>query len=73
MFTPYGGIGQVWTKSTPQGVPVLQEESFTQTKYYVGVNIFLGVNFAFEVDSTGGIVDSTGGITSYGAKVGLRF
>ncbi len=66
MFTPYGGIGQVWTKSTPQGVPVLQEESFTQTKYYVGVNIFLGVNFAFEVDSTGGI-------TSYGAKVGLRF
>jgi hypothetical protein len=66
MFTPYAGIGQVWVKSTPQGVPTLQEESFTQTKYYAGVNIFLGVNFAFEVDSTGGI-------TSYGAKIGLRF
>jgi hypothetical protein len=66
MFTPYAGIGQVWVKSTPQGVPSLQEESFSQTKYYAGVNIFLGVNFAFEVDSTGGI-------TSYGAKVGLRF
>lgn len=66
MFTPYAGIGQVWIKSTPQGVPTLQEESFTQTKYYAGVNIFLGVNFAFEVDSTGGI-------TSYGAKIGLRF
>jgi hypothetical protein len=66
MFTPYGGIGQVWVKSTPQGVPTLQEESFSQTKFYAGVNVFLGVNFAFEVDSTGEIV-------TYGAKVGLRF
>lgn len=66
MVTPYGGIGQVWVTSTPQGVPALKEESFSQTKYFVGVNVFLGVNFAFEVDSTGGI-------TSYGAKVGLRF
>ena len=66
MFTPYAGIGQVWVKSTPQGVPSLTEESFSQTKYYAGVNVFLGVNFAFEVDSTGDIV-------TYGAKVGIRF
>jgi len=66
MVTPYGGVGQVWVKSTPSGVPTLKDESFTQTKYFVGVNVFLGVNFALEVDSTGGI-------TSYGAKVGLRF
>jgi hypothetical protein len=66
MFTPYAGVGQVWVKSTPQGVPGLTEESFTQTKVFAGVNINLGVNLAFEVDSTGGI-------TSYGAKVGLRF
>jgi hypothetical protein len=66
MFTPYAGIGQVWVKSTPQGVPTLNEESFTQTKYYAGVNVFLGINFAFEIDSTGDIV-------TYGAKVGVRF
>ncbi len=66
MFTPYAGVGQVWVKSTPQGVPGLTEESFTQTKVFAGVNINLGVNLAFEVDSTGGI-------TSYGAKIGLRF
>ena len=66
MFTPYAGVGQVWVKSTPQGVPLLQEESFTQTKVFAGVNINLGVNFALEADSTGGIV-------SYGVKVGIRF
>lgn len=66
MFTPYAGVGQVWVKSTPQGVPSLSEESFTQTKVFAGVNVNLGVNFAVEVDTTGGI-------TSYGVKVGLRF
>jgi len=66
MFTPYAGVGQVWVKSTPQGVPALREESFTQTKVFAGVNINLGVNLALEADSTGGIV-------SYGAKVGIRF
>jgi hypothetical protein len=66
MFTPYAGVGQVWVKSTPQGVPVLREESFTQTKVFAGVNINLGVNLALEADSTGGIV-------SYGAKFGIRF
>lgn len=66
IFTPYAGVGQVWVKSTPQGVPGLTEESFTQTKIFAGVNINLGVNLAFEVDSTGGI-------TSYGAKIGVRF
>jgi hypothetical protein len=66
MFTPYAGVGQVWVKSTPQGVPVLREESFTQTKVFAGVNINLGINLALEADTTGGIV-------SYGAKFGVRF
>jgi len=66
IFTPYAGIGQVWVRSTPRGVPLLAEESFTQTKVYAGINVFLGVNLAFEVDSTGGVV-------SYSAKAGLRF
>lgn len=66
MFTPYAGIGQVWVKSTPQGIAALREESFNATRVFAGVNVNLGVNLAFEVDNTGGV-------TSYGAKVGLRF
>lgn len=66
MFTPYAGVGQVWVKSTPQGVPTLSEESFTQGKVFIGMNINLGVNVAVEADKTGGI-------TSIGAKVGFRF
>lgn len=66
-ITPYGGIGQVWVKSTPVGVPLLRGEDFTQTKVFAGVNVNLGVaNLAFEADSTGGTA-------SFGAKLGLRF
>lgn len=65
--TPYGGIGQVWVKSTPKGVPGLRGEDFTQTKVFGGINVNLGLaNFAFEADSTGGA-------TTVGAKLGLRF
>jgi hypothetical protein len=67
MLTPYAGVGQVWVKSTPQGIPSLSEESFTQEKIFAGLNVNLGlVNFAFEADRTGGIA-------SYGGKFGLRF
>ena len=66
MLTPYGGVGQVWTRSTPKGVPTLAGESFTQTKVFAGVNINLGVNLAVEVDNTGGI-------NTYGVKLGARF
>jgi hypothetical protein len=66
IFTPYGGVGQVWVRSKPQQVPTLQEEKFQQTKFFAGVNINVGVNFAFEYDNTGGI-------NSYSAKVGFRF
>lgn len=64
--TPYGGIGKVWTTSTPDGVPGLRKESFSQNKLFAGVNIFLGFNLAFEVDRTGEV-------TSYGVKGGFRF
>lgn len=65
--TPYGGIGQVWVKSTPQGVPGLRGEDFTPTKVFGGVNLNFGLaNLAFEADSTGGT-------TTVGAKLGFRF
>jgi hypothetical protein len=71
IFTPYGGLGEVWVRSSPQGAATLtatnlQEEKFTQTKYFAGVNINLGINFAFEFDNTGSI-------NTYSAKVGIRF
>jgi hypothetical protein len=68
IFTPYGGIGQVWVRSTPNGAAkaTLSEEKFNMTKFFLGINVNIGVNFAFEYDNTGGI-------NSYGAKVGFRF
>jgi len=68
MFTPYGGVGQNWVTSTPNVTGVnLKEEEFTQNKYYVGVNMNLGLlNIDVEADETGGAQTISG-------KLGLRF
>lgn len=67
LFTPYAGIGKVWTNATPVNVPTLNRETITQTKAFVGLNMNFGLpNLALELDNTGGI-------TSYGAKFGLRW
>ena len=67
IFTPYAGIGQVWTTSEPVGVTNVSKEEFSMGKYFVGGNINLGlVNFALEADKTGGAA-------SYSAKIGFRF
>jgi hypothetical protein len=68
IFTPYGGVGQVWARSTPQenAATTLREEKFNKTKFFAGVNVNVGVNLAFEYDNTGGV-------NSYSAKVGVRF
>jgi hypothetical protein len=67
MLTPYIGVGQVWSTSTPQNIPLLTEEKNSVTKLFVGTNINLGlINFAGEFDKTG---DNN----SYSLKVGLRF
>lgn len=66
-FTPYGGIGKVWTASTPNGVAGLTKESFSQTKYFAGVNVnVLLLNLALEADRTGDA-------TTLGLKAGIRF
>lgn len=65
--TPYIGAGIVRVKSTPQGVPALRAESFSQSKVFGGLNLNFGlVNLALEADTT----DSR---TSYGIKFGFRF
>ena len=69
MFTPYAGVGQVWSVSTPhvEAPFSLNEESISQTRFFAGVNVNLGItNFAIEADKTGDAA-------SYGAKVGFRF
>lgn len=66
VFTPYAGLGRVWTVSEPK-VSNVSKEEFAKGKYFVGGNFNLGlINLALEGDKTGGV-------TSYNAKVGFRF
>lgn len=66
LFTPYAGIGRVWSNSTPH-VSTLSAEKFSQSKLFVGVNMNFGLtNFALEADKTGAA-------KSYSAKLGFRF
>ena len=66
-ITPYVGAGKVWVNSQPtSGVP-LAKESFGQTKLFGGAALGAGpVNFVLEYDRTGGV-------NTYGAKLGLKF
>jgi len=67
MLTPYAGIGQVWTTSTPDASTTLAEESFSQNKLFAGANLNMGlVNVAVEMDKTGAA-------KSISAKMGFRF
>ena len=67
IFTPYAGVGRVWTTSNPVGVSNVSKEEFTQGKYFVGGNFNFGLaNLALEADKTGDA-------TSYGVKLGFRF
>jgi hypothetical protein len=67
MFTPYAGVGQVWTTSTPDVALGLKAEKFTQPKSFVGANLNFGLtNFAAEYDKTGSA-------ESYNFKFGFRF
>jgi hypothetical protein len=73
LFTPYAGIGKVWSTGTPKDIDPVSfpappsQESISQNKYFVGVNMnFVLVNVVVEADKTG---DDT----SYGLKLGFRF
>jgi hypothetical protein len=67
MFTPYAGFGTVKTTSTPHNAPLLDEESFSQSKSFVGANInltFLNLDVEF---------DKTGDASTTSLKFGWRF
>lgn len=70
MLTPYAGVGQVWVNSKANVLGaggVTLDESFTQSKAFIGANLNLGLtNFALEGDKTGGT-------TSYSFKMGFRW
>jgi hypothetical protein len=66
-LTPYLGAGKVWSKSQATGSVMLAKENFSQTKVFGGVGVGAGpVNFIVEYDRTGGI-------NTWGAKLGLKF
>jgi len=66
-LTPYIGGGKVWVNSQPTSGVTLAKESFGQTKLFGGVALGAGpVNFVVEYDRTGGV-------NTYGAKLGLKF
>lgn len=67
MLTPYAGVGQVWTNSTPDAATGFTAESFTQSKLFAGANLNFGLtNLAIEFDKTGSAKS-----TSF--KLGFRF
>lgn len=67
MLTPYAGAGWVRSEATPRGTPALDEESFDQTKLFVGLNVnLLSFNIVLEADRTDDY-------TTLSGKLGLRF
>ncbi|MDH3353583.1 MAG: hypothetical protein OEL79_00025 [Chromatiales bacterium] len=69
MLTPYVGVGSINVTTTPGAAysGTLSESSASLFKAFYGLNMAFGLmNVAIEGDSTGGI-------NSYGAKVGFRF
>lgn len=65
-FTPYAGIGEVWTNSTPDASTGLQAVSFTNTEYFVGAQLNFGVHLALEYNHVAGN-------NTYTAKLGFGF
>ncbi len=70
MFTPYAGIGRQWTTATPKAEAAdagLVEESFSDTKMFVGLRFTLGVlNISAEQESVGDV-------SSANVKLGIVF
>lgn len=68
MFTPYAGVGRVWSSSTTTLLGATQyDESISQSKVFAGANLNFGLmNFALEGDKTGEA-------SSYSLKFGFRW
>lgn len=65
-FTPYAGVGEVWTSSTPDASTGLQAVSFNNAEVYVGAQLNFGVHLALEAGRLAGN-------TTYSLKFGFGF
>jgi hypothetical protein len=65
-LTPYAGLGEVWTNSTPDASTGLQSVSFNNAELYVGLQLNFGVHLALEAGRVAG--NST-----YSLKLGFGF
>lgn len=65
-FTPYIGAGLVRSVGEARDRTRFEQATIDQEKFFVGMNINLGINLAFEADVTGDY-------TTYSAKAGFRF
>lgn len=67
LFTPYAGVGRIWTEADPTGTTGLDRQKIADTKLYVGgsFNLALGT-LALEADRIGDAL-------SYSVKVGIHF
>ncbi|MGH8373401.1 MAG: hypothetical protein ACRETO_11820 [Gammaproteobacteria bacterium] len=65
-LTPYAGIGEVWTNSTPDASTGLQNVSFNNAEIYAGLQLNFGIHLALEASR----VASN---TTYSLKLGFGF
>ncbi|HET7394924.1 MAG TPA: hypothetical protein VFK12_00650 [Gammaproteobacteria bacterium] len=65
-FTPYAGVGEVWTNSTPDASTGLQSVSFNNAEVYAGLQFNLGIHLALEANRLSGN-------TTYSLKFGFGF
>lgn len=65
-LTPYAGVGEVWTNSTPDASTGLQSVSFNNAEVYAGLQLNFGVHLALEANRLSGN-------TTYSLKFGFGF
>ncbi|HEX2668252.1 MAG TPA: hypothetical protein VHP13_07750 [Gammaproteobacteria bacterium] len=64
--TPYAGVGEVWTDSTPDASTGLKSANFSNTEFFAGLTFNLGVHMALEYNHLAGN-------TTYSFKFGFGF
>ena len=65
-LTPYAGVGEVWTNSSPDASTGLTSSNSSNTEFFAGVSFNFGVHFALEYNHLGGN-------TTYTFKLGFGF
>lgn len=66
-ITPYAGVGEVWTDSTPDAsVAQLHSVSFTNAEVFAGIQFHFGIHMALEYNHLAGN-------TTYSLKLGFGF